>query len=135
MSLEGAAAIRASSAAELRFRLEAGKRLTAEKRMIEQKRTKSFATDQESVQILVKPGNIRLTKGTTTKTLRALAIHVIEEGPGSRGSQSSSRARDYATNEGGVHRREGDYPSTHAERRKVSASTGVGSAESRRRPE
>ena len=32
------------------------------------------------MQILVKPGDIRPTKNTTTKTLRALAIHVIEEG-------------------------------------------------------
>jgi hypothetical protein len=32
------------------------------------------------VQILVKPGDIRPTKDTTTKTLRALAIHIIEEG-------------------------------------------------------
>ena len=80
ISLEGAAAIRASSAAELRFRLEAGKRLTAEKRTREQKRANELTTDQERVQILVKPGDIRPTKDTTTKTLRALAIHMIEEG-------------------------------------------------------
>ena len=36
MPLEGVAAIRASSAAELRFRLEAGKRLTTKKRKREQ---------------------------------------------------------------------------------------------------
>ena len=80
ISLEGAAAIRASSAAELRFRLEAGKRLTAEKRTREQKRANEHTTDQKRVQILVKPGDIRPTKNTTTKTLRALAIHMIEEG-------------------------------------------------------
>ena len=79
VSLEGAAAIRARSAAELRFRLEAGKRLTAEKRAREQRRAKEPATDQEHVQILVKSGDIRPTKDTSTKTLRALAIHVIEE--------------------------------------------------------
>ena len=80
ISLEGAEAIKANSAAELRFRLEAGKRLTAEKGMREQKRANEPTTDQEHVQILVKPGDIRPTKQTTSKTLRALAIHVIEEG-------------------------------------------------------
>ena len=75
--MEGTTAIRASSAAELRFRLKAGKRLTAEKGVREQKRANEPTTDQEHVQILVKPGEIRPTKRTTTKTLRALAIHVF----------------------------------------------------------
>ena len=90
--MEGAAEIRRRSAAEYEFRMEAGARLTAVWR--KQRERLSGSTDRapaltvpekhrkrdelEPGQVLIKPSDIRPISRTKEKTLRALAIHVVE---------------------------------------------------------
>ena len=91
VSMEGAAEIRRKSAEEYEFRMAAGARMTAVWR--KQRERPSGSADRapaltvpeehhrrdevEPGQVLIKLSEIRPIKGTTEKTLRALAIHMV----------------------------------------------------------
>ena len=89
--MEGAAEIRRRSAAEYEFRMTAGARLKAawrkQKEGLRDIRPALTLTAPEEHhrrnevvpgQVLIKPGDIRPIAGTKDKTLRALAIHIVQ---------------------------------------------------------
>ena len=91
VSLEGAAEIRRKSAEEYEFRMAAGARLQAEWRkqregLREIKPALTLTapeehrrgTEVEPGQVLIKPSDVRPIAGTKEKTLRALAIHMVQ---------------------------------------------------------
>ena len=91
VSMEGAAEIRRRSAAEYEFRMTAGARLKAawrkQKEGLREIRPALTLTAPEEHhrgnevvpgQVLIKPGDIRPIAGTKDKTLRALAIHIVQ---------------------------------------------------------
>ena len=92
VSLEGAAEIRRKSAEKYDFRMAAGARLQAEWRkqregLREIKPALTLTapekhrggTEVELGQVLIKPSDVRPIAGTKEKTLRALAIHIVQK--------------------------------------------------------
>ena len=91
VSMEGATEIRRRSAAEYEFRMAAGARLTAvwrkQREGLRDIRPALTLTVPEEHhrrdelvpgQVLIKPSDIRPIAGTKEKTLRALAIHIVQ---------------------------------------------------------